>query len=60
MHFLGQHAGEVMQGLAVAFTIGLTKSHLDKTIGIHPTAAEQFTTLNIFKGDGNQFDKEGC
>jgi pyruvate/2-oxoglutarate dehydrogenase complex dihydrolipoamide dehydrogenase (E3) component len=40
LHYAGPHAGEVMQGFAVALRIGLTKQQLDSTIGIHPTAAE--------------------
>ena len=45
MHMIGDEAGEIMQGLAVAMKAGLTKRVLDSTIGIHPTAAEEFVTL---------------
>jgi glutathione reductase (NADPH) len=34
-----------MQGLAVAVVMGATKADFDRTIGIHPTAAEEFVTL---------------
>lgn len=44
-HMVGQHAGEIIQGLAVAMTAGATKKDFDKTIGIHPTAAEEFVTM---------------
>ncbi|MCB1668448.1 MAG: glutathione-disulfide reductase [Porticoccaceae bacterium] len=44
-HMLGDHAGEVIQGLAVAMKAGATKADFDHTIGIHPTAAEEFVTL---------------
>lgn len=44
-HMVGPEAGEIIQGLAVAMTAGATKSHFDRTIGIHPTAAEEFVTM---------------
>ncbi len=45
MHMLGTDAGEIIQGFAAAMTCGVTKAQLDATIGIHPTAAEEFVTL---------------
>ncbi|MBE9603542.1 glutathione-disulfide reductase [Acetobacteraceae bacterium H6797] len=44
-HFMGEDAPEMMQGVAVAIIAGATKAHFDQTIGIHPTAAEEFVTL---------------
>jgi glutathione reductase (NADPH) len=44
-HMVGPDAGEIMQGLAVAIKSGATKSDFDATIGIHPTAAEEFVTM---------------
>jgi glutathione reductase (NADPH) len=44
-HILGEDAPEMMQGIAVAITAGATKADFDRTIGIHPTAAEEFVTL---------------
>jgi len=44
-HMLGDHAGEIIQGFAVAVRMGATKADFDRTIGIHPTAAEEFVTL---------------
>ena len=44
-HMLGDHAGEIIQGFAVAVCMGATKADFDRTIGIHPTAAEEFVTL---------------
>ena len=44
-HMVGVDAGEIMQGLAVAMKAGATKVILDSTIGIHPTAAEEFVTM---------------
>ena len=44
-HMVGEDAGEIMQGLAVAVKAGATKAVFDSTIGIHPTAAEEFVTM---------------
>ena len=44
-HMVGPDAGEIIQGLAVAITAGATKAHLDQTIAIHPTTAEEFVTM---------------
>ena len=37
LHYVGENAAEIIQGFSVAVVNGLTKSQLDKTIGIHPT-----------------------
>ncbi|BBK38569.1 glutathione-disulfide reductase [Allostella sp. ATCC 35155] len=44
-HMVGADAPEIIQGLAIAITAGATKAHFDRTIGIHPTAAEEFVTM---------------
>jgi glutathione reductase (NADPH) len=44
-HMMGQDAGEIIQGVAVAIKAGATKQTFDQTIGIHPTAAEEFVTM---------------
>lgn len=45
VHMVGPDAGEIVQGIAVALKAGATKQVFDETIGIHPTAAEEFVTL---------------
>jgi glutathione reductase (NADPH) len=45
IHMVGDEAGEIIQGLAVAMKAGVTKAQMDSTIGIHPTAAEEFVTM---------------
>ncbi len=45
LHMLGPEAGEIVQGFAVALKAGATKAIFDATVGIHPTAAEEFVTL---------------
>lgn len=44
-HMVGPDAPEIIQGLAIAVKAGLTKRDFDATVGIHPTAAEEFVTL---------------
>ncbi|MFT3930766.1 MAG: glutathione-disulfide reductase [Spongiibacteraceae bacterium] len=44
-HMVGPDAGELIQGIAVAIRAGATKADFDSTLGIHPTAAEEFVTL---------------
>jgi glutathione reductase (NADPH) len=44
-HMVGDHAGEIIQGVAIALVCGATKAQFDATVGIHPTAAEEFVTL---------------
>jgi len=44
-HMMGPDAGEIMQGIAIALRAGATKAIFDSTIGIHPTAAEEFVTM---------------
>ena len=44
-HMLGDDAAEMMQGIAVAMNAGATKADFDRTIGIHPTSAEEWVTM---------------
>ena len=44
-HMVGPDAGEIAQGLGIAVKAGATKAVFDSTIGIHPTAAEEFVTM---------------
>jgi len=59
-HTLGPNAGEVTQGFGAAIKCGATKADFDATIGIHPTFAEEFTTLSITKSSGISPLKKGC
>ena len=45
LHMMGEDAPELMQGMAIAVTTGVTKRDFDRTIGIHPTTAEEFVTM---------------
>jgi glutathione reductase (NADPH) len=45
LHMCGEDAGEIIQGFAVALRAGATKQQFDTTIGIHPSAAEEFVTM---------------
>jgi glutathione reductase (NADPH) len=44
-HMLGPDAPEIIQGLAIAVKCGATKKQFDQTVGIHPSAAEEFVTM---------------
>ena len=44
-HMVGPDSGEIVQGLAIALKAGATKRDFDDTIGVHPTAAEEFVTM---------------
>lgn len=44
-HMVGDDAAEIVQGLAIALTAGATKAQFDTTVGLHPSVAEEFTTM---------------
>jgi glutathione reductase (NADPH) len=44
-HMLGEDAPEIIQGISIAMNAGATKADFDRTVGIHPTAAEEFVTM---------------
>ena len=44
-HMVGEHAAEIIQGMAIALKMGATKKDFDATVGIHPSTAEEFVTL---------------
>ena len=44
-HMVGDHAAEIIQGMGIALKAGATKVHFDDTLGIHPSAAEEFVTM---------------
>jgi glutathione reductase (NADPH) len=46
-HMIGDDAGEMMQAVGVAMTAGATKQDFDRTIGIHPTSAEEWVTMRV-------------
>lgn len=45
LHYLGENAAEIIQGFSVALVKGLKKRDFDKTVGIHPSSAEEIVTL---------------
>jgi glutathione reductase (NADPH) len=46
-HMVGPEAGEIIQGIAIALKAKATKAIFDSTLGIHPTAAEEFVTMRV-------------
>lgn len=59
-HILCPNAGEITQGIGIAFKCGLTKAALDNTVGIHPTVAEEVCNLRFTKEDDGEVVKGGC
>ena len=47
VHMVGAEAGEIIQGIAIAMKAGAKKADFDKTMGIHPTVAEEFVTMRV-------------
>jgi glutathione reductase (NADPH) len=45
VHILGSAAGEMIQAVGIAVTMGATKADFDRTVAVHPTAAEELVTL---------------
>jgi glutathione reductase (NADPH) len=44
-HMIGEDSPEIIQGLSIAINAGATKGDFDRTVGVHPTAGEEFVTL---------------
>ena len=51
LHIVAADAGEIVQGLSVAINCGATKADFDRTIGIHPTLAEELVTMRTKRVD---------
>ena len=60
IHYLGPSAGEVISGFGLAMKLGLKKSDLDKSLGIHPTVSEDLFNLTITKRSGEEYIKTDC
>ncbi|KAL3657303.1 hypothetical protein V7S43_017811 [Phytophthora oleae] len=59
-HYLGPNAGEVTQAMGLAMKLGFTYDQMIDTVGIHPTTAESFTTLDVTKSSGGATTGGGC
>ena len=60
LHVAGPHAGEIVQGFAVALRLGATYGDFERTFGIHPTSAEELVSLTVTKRSGESPEKTGC
>eukprot|EP00003_Mantamonas_plastica_P006322 TRINITY_DN1512_c1_g1_i5.p2 TRINITY_DN1512_c1_g1~~TRINITY_DN1512_c1_g1_i5.p2 ORF type:complete len:426 (+),score=154.80 TRINITY_DN1512_c1_g1_i5:1871-3148(+) len=60
IHLLSPNAGEAIQAYGLLLSKQCTKEDLDDLIGIHPTIAEEFTTMRITKSSGETPEKSGC
>ncbi len=59
-HYLGPNAGEVTQGFAGMMKLKATKADMETVVGIHPTCAEIFNTMNVTKSSGKDVGASGC
>jgi thioredoxin reductase (NADPH) len=59
-HICAPNAGEITQGIGIAFKCGMTKDQLDSCVGIHPTIAEDCIGLTNTKADNPDAEKGGC
>jgi len=53
-HMVGVDAAEIIQGIGIAVKMKATKADFDATVGIHPTAAEEFVTMRDKRPDPEQ------
>jgi thioredoxin reductase (NADPH) len=60
LHILGPNAGEVAQGFGTAMWLGLSYRDLVRTVGIHPTVAEEVVGVSVTKRSGSSIAKGGC
>mmetsp|Transcript_101738 Transcript_101738/g.232949 ORF Transcript_101738/g.232949 Transcript_101738/m.232949 type:complete len:516 (-) Transcript_101738:222-1769(-) len=58
-HFVGPNAGEMTQGFGLTLKLGAKKADFDEMVGIHPTDAESFATLEITRASGQAWLAEG-
>ncbi|MBV6658187.1 MAG: glutathione-disulfide reductase [Devosiaceae bacterium] len=47
VHLAGEGMGEVIQAVGIAVAMGATKADFDRTIAVHPTAAEELVTMRV-------------
>ena len=59
-HICCPNAGEITQGVAIAFKMGMTKTQMDAVVGIHPTCAEDCLGLHETKVSNPDATKTGC
>jgi len=59
-HYFGPNAGEVTQGFGLSMKLGATKADFETVVGIHPTCAEGFTTLEVTKDSGMVVEDDNC
>lgn len=59
-HYLGPNAGEVTQAIGLSMKLGFTYDQMVSVVGIHPTTAETFTTLEVTKSSGKDAAAGGC
>eukprot|EP00301_Raphidiophrys_heterophryoidea_P022651 c675_g1_i1.p1 GENE.c675_g1_i1~~c675_g1_i1.p1 ORF type:complete len:547 (-),score=122.21 c675_g1_i1:129-1769(-) len=58
-HYVGPNAGEITQGFAIAVRLGAKKQDFDQVVGIHPTDAESFTSMDVTRSSGSSWVAAG-
>jgi pyruvate/2-oxoglutarate dehydrogenase complex dihydrolipoamide dehydrogenase (E3) component len=58
-HYVGPNAAEVTQGFGMTMRLGATKADFDELVGIHPSCAEEFTSLTADVMLGEDYLKKG-
>lgn len=60
VHILGPNSGDIIQGIALAMKIGVTKDDMDDLVPIHPTHGEEVFNLNVTKEENRFAAKRSC
>ena len=60
VHILGPNSGEIIQGIALAMKLGVTKDDMESMVSIHPTHGEEVFNLNVTKEDNRNAAKRSC
>ena len=60
VHILGPNSGDIIQGIALAMKVGVTKDNMDDLVPIHPTHGEEVFNLNVTKEENRFAAKRSC
>mgnify|MGYP000008961350 FL=1 len=60
VHILGPHSGDIIQGIALAMKLGVTKEDMDRLVPIHPTHGEEVFNLSVTKEEDRNASRGSC
>lgn len=60
VHILGPHSGDIIQGIALAMKLGVTKEDMDRLVPIHPTHGEEVFNLSVTKEQDRNAARGSC